>query len=91
MTKPRAEEPTASSELADDALADAILQGLRKAGTWGLSKSVIDILFGHNLPVATVNISLARLQTAGKAVCEQIPARSGRGRPQQIWYDADSI
>ena len=91
MTKPCAEELTASSELADDALADAILQGLRKAGTWGLSKSVIDILFGHNLPVATVNISLARLQTAGKAVCEQIPARSGRGRPRQIWYDANSI
>jgi len=56
MTKPCAEELTASSELADDALADAILQGLRKAGTWGLSKPLINVLLGRNLPVATVNI-----------------------------------
>jgi len=56
VTKPCAEELTASSELADDALADAILQGLRKAGTWGLSKPLINVLFGRNLPVATVNL-----------------------------------
>jgi|AmaraimetFIIA100_FD_contig_61_580764_length_1401_multi_5_in_0_out_0_1 hypothetical protein len=87
MTKSCAEEP---SELADDALADAILQELRKAGTWGLRKPSINVLFGRKAPVATVNIALARLQTAGKAVCERIPTRSGYGR-RQIWYDADSI
>jgi hypothetical protein len=71
MTEPRAEESTASGELADDALTHAILQGLRKAGTWGLSKPLINILFGRNLQL--------RWSTSPWPGCK-LPAKPSAGR-----------
>ena len=74
-------------DLTGNPIADTILRALRSAGVAGLSRwDITNNVFGRNVPANKIAEALMQLLIAGKNRREMQAARSGCGRPREVWF-----
>jgi hypothetical protein len=72
----------AVGDLFGDAVADAIRDAIGFAGDEGLTRTVINDMFGGHVKKARIEAALMSLESAGLVVRER---RETGGRPAEIW------